>query len=158
MKKFLFGLLVAFAPSLVMAADLSITAANVDLPTSGTKTTIVKFGEAVTEGQVVYKKTADSEYYKADCDVSLSSDDEATVAGIVLTAAPAEGYGVIVTSGIMDVGATLTPGANYVLSGTAGGIAPQADVAQNDWISGIGIAVATDKLYVRILNTAYKVP
>lgn len=43
-------------------ADLSQTAANVALNDSAVKYRLVQFGEAVTQGMPVYRKTSDGKY------------------------------------------------------------------------------------------------
>ena len=47
-------------------ADLTITAANV-APGAGAVKDTGTAGEALTAGQLVYKKSADGKWYKADC-------------------------------------------------------------------------------------------
>jgi len=133
-------------------ADLSITAANVKLSgTAGAATTkTVTFGETVTNGQAVYKKSSDGKYWLADNDVALGA--AADVAGIALVGNSADGVGVIVTAGPMVIGATVTDGMNYVLSSTTGAIAPVADLGSSDYIVSLGHAISTTVLHVDIKN------
>ena len=154
-KKLLIGLCLSLCVVPAFATDLTVTAANVEGVSASTRTLLGQAGEAVTQGEPVYRKAGDSKYYAADCDLS---SEAATVAGICATAAATDGFVIIVTSGEMDLGATLTIGAQYVASGNAGGIAPQADLATNDYISSLGFAVATDKFIVNIKNSGYQVP
>lgn len=139
-----------------VAADLSITAGNVEILASTTTVQVVRLGATVTAGQPVYRKSSDGKYYKCDCD---DADDAlADAAGIIVTGGAADAYGVIVTAGPMDLGASLSVGANYLVSDTAGGIKPAADIASGDNIVSLGVAVATDKFYVDIKNTEYAAP
>lgn len=127
-------------------ADLTITAANVAVEKEGATLISVTFGEATTAGQSVYRNSTDSKYYLTDADLSRQA---AEVRGIVHTGGAADAVGLIVTSGPMDVGATLTAGQAYAASGTPGGIMPIDDWASGDWLSTLGVAEASDSLIVR---------
>lgn len=147
--RFLTSLIVAICLALpTFATDLSITAANVKLGGSGTKTLTVTFGETATAGQVVYR-AADGDYDLAD---SNGSDLTADAKGIVLVGNSADGVGVIVTEGPIVIGATTAAGMNYVLSDTAGGIAPVADLGSAEYIVSLGHATTTSVLWVDIKN------
>jgi hypothetical protein len=111
--------------------DLSITAANV-VAGSGAKITAGTAGATITAGQVLYYDSATSSYKLADT-------DSATVAGQPLT---------FLQSGPITIGATVAVGDVYFLSGTAGGIAPFADVAAGDYPCIIGICTSTSVLDV----------
>jgi len=128
-------------------ADLTVTAANV-AEGSGAKKTTGTAGATITAGQTVYKDAADSNKIKlADADLSQAAS---TVVGIALHAALSGQPITYQTDGQLDVGATLTVGEIYVLSGTAGGIAPVADLAASDWVVILGVALATDNLDVQL--------
>ena len=135
-------------------ADLTITATSVQ-PKARTNGTGVQFGEAVTPGQAVYKSTADSKYYLADCDVAAT----APCSGISLSYAGADEYGFMFNQPGegLDLGATLVVGEIYVVSDTAGNIMPFADLTTGQFLSIIGIASATDRLNMGIKNTAIAV-
>ncbi len=130
-------------------ADLTITAANVKPAVQSADVQVVKWGETVTEGQVVYQNTSDYEYYLADADAVGT----AKAVGITLTAGADGEYGVIQKSGDIDIGATLTVGATYVVSTTAGGIAPIADLGSGDFVTILGVADAADNLPLDINKT-----
>lgn len=128
-------------------ADLTQTAANVGLTdTAGAVIKKVTFGETIAQGMPVYKATADSEYYKADADAEATASCD----GIALTAGGNGEEGVIIESGPVDVGATLTVGATYVVSTTAGAIAPIADLGTGDYVTILGVASAADTLLLNI--------
>jgi hypothetical protein len=116
-------------------ADLTITAANVKASSdSGTK--LVQYGEAVDQGEAVYLKASDGKYWLADNGAS----DTAAAKGIALTPNAADGYGIIQLTGDMDLGATLTVGTIYVVSATAGKIAPEADIGTTEYVTILGTA------------------
>lgn len=116
-------------------ADLSITAANVRSK-SNTVTQLVQFGEAVTPGQAVY--VSSSKYYKADADDA----NKYAATAIAMSNASADDYGLIAVKGSINIGAVTVEGTVYVVSDTAGGIKPTADLAAGDYTTIL--MVATD--------------
>ena len=116
-------------------ADLSITAANVRV-NSDAVTVLVQFGEAVTPGQPVY--VSSGKYYKADADDA----NKYAATAIAVSNASADDYGLIQTKGTLNIGATTVEGTVYVVSDTAGGIKPTADLATGDYTTIL--MVATD--------------
>jgi hypothetical protein len=129
-------------------ADLSITAANVKIKSATTRTKIVQFGETMTAGQPAYLKSTDLKYWKADANASAAA---AAALGVVLVGAAGDAYGVIVDSGAMDLGATLTVGVPYIVSTTAGGIAPASDFAgyTGSFLTHLGYATSTSSIDIR---------
>lgn len=108
------------------STDLSITAASVIAGPRAVKQQGVA-GVAITAGQALYYDSTAASYKLADADAS------ATTALIVGIAAHGAGIGqpitVIIEDDDLTVGATLSMVAPvYVLSATAGGIAPSADI------------------------------
>lgn len=136
-------------------ADLTITPANVALAGSGASTQIVQAGEAVTQGEPLYKSAADDKYYLADANASSATAD---VLGIALTPAATDGYLVMQKSGPINLGATLTANETYVVSATAGGIAPIGDLTTGDYTSIIGVANTTSKLTIDLHKTGVAKP
>ena len=135
-------------------ADLSITAANV-LAASGAVIQSGTLGATGTAGQVVYLDSSTQKLRLADADLSVAA---AEVVGILLNGG-GDGQPIdYVLSGGVDVGATLTVGEIYVLSGTAGGIAPEADLASSDWVTVLGVATAADNLKLSIIASGARVP
>lgn len=121
-------------------ADLTITAANVAF-TSGT-TASGTAGATVTAGQAVYIDTANSNVLK------LAQSDgttlEATVAGIALHGSlTGQPLSYARTGSTINIGATTAKTTTYVLSATAGGVAPQADLVSTNRIVRIGHATGT---------------
>ena len=131
-------------------ADLVITAANVKAKGKTISTQLVQVGEAVTAGQGVYRKSSDSKHWLASNDVDEAS---ATATGVALTGAATDGYIQMVTSGPMDVGATLSAGETYILTATAGGIAAIADLASTNYLTYLGYASDASTLQVWLKAT-----
>jgi hypothetical protein len=130
-------------------ADLSITAANVAVGSQSTRLQIVQVGEAVTQGQPLYRDTTTDKYLKADANVA----GKIQVAGIALTPASTDGYVVMATGGLVNLGATLVPGTIYVLSDTVGGIMPTADLSSGDYVVILGTATSATLLSLSIQVT-----
>lgn len=108
--------------------DLSITAANVKW-TSGTRPRQVIAGAAITRGQALRLDAATNEYVPADASAAGTSDATA----IALTDGQDGSDMLVALAGaVVNIGATTTAGTAYVLSGTAGGIAPVADLGAGD--------------------------
>lgn len=127
--------------------DLVITAANV-VSGSGSRVLHGTAGATITAGQVLYLDTATSSYKLADTDSATAA--VRSPAGVALNAA-ASGQPIAVhVSGPLTVGATVAVGDVYFLSGTAGGIAPAADVAAGDYPCILGICSSTSVLDVKI--------
>jgi hypothetical protein len=124
-------------------ADISITTANVKLVSGPTKSRMA--GAVVTAGQVLYQASATKKS-------GLSDNDSATaeiraVDGLALNGAAADQPVEIAINGaVVNVGAVLTAGTDYYLSGTPGGICPRADVTTGDDPIRIGIALTTSNL------------
>lgn len=128
-------------------ADLSITAANV-VAGSGAKKATGTAGATITAGQVVYFDRTDSKYKLADTDSATAA--ARSPAGIALHASANNQPLTVLTSGPVTIGATVAVGDVYYLSGTAGGLAPVADVAAGDYPCVIGICTSTSVLNVKI--------
>lgn len=119
-------------------ADLSQTPANVKSGTNAV-TSLVTAGEAITQGQPVYLSTADGKWYKADANDSAKYN----ATGVALTPASTNEQFVVQTGGQMNLGATLTTGSVYVVSATAGAIAPVADITTGWYPCIVGISIST---------------
>lgn len=150
---------VALAPALTpvaaFAADISITATSV-VKGSGAKTRSGIAGATVTAGQVVYEAAATGKWSPADAN-SATAEVRAPV-GIALNGAAANQPLTIITEGPVTIGATLTVGAGYYLSGTAGGIAPVADMVTGIYPVFLGFATTSGILDVEIVAAGVAVP
>jgi hypothetical protein len=126
-------------------SDLSITAANV-VQLTGTPTSGIA-GAAITAGQEVYIDPTTQHYLLAKANSATVAAQSAS--GIAMTSAAIGQPIFVATWGTYIVGATVTVGGVYVLSGAnAGGIAPIADLTSG-WftqIALIGITSTTAKI------------
>ena len=131
-------------------ADISITAANV-LTAAGATIKRHTSGAAITAGQTVYKDTSASDVVKlADAD---ASDATAVVEGIAINDCASGQEVDVCTAGNINPGGTVVVGEFYVLSGTAGGIAPVGDFATGDRASFFGVGTTTSNIILRIFNS-----
>lgn len=134
-------------------ADLIITAANV-VRVNGTTKSDKVFGETCTAGQTVVLKETDSRWWKADNNVDAAT---ASIGGIALNGGAAGQPAVVLQNGDVTIGATVAVGSTYVVSATAGGICPIADLASTNFVSYVGYAISTTVLRLNILPTGYQV-
>jgi len=124
-------------------ADISITAANVKLVSGPTEQ--VPAGATLTAGQVAYLEASTSKAKLADNDSATA--EVRAIRGLTLNGAAADQPVSLAKNGaIVDVGAVLTAGVDYYLSGTPGGICPRADVTTGDDPVRVGIATTTSYL------------
>lgn len=124
--------------------DISITAANV---VKGVGSVVEQgiAGATITQGQAIYKDADAGTWKLADADTLIASQASA----LALTAASSGQPIVVLTSGPITIGATMTVGETYVVSTTAGGIAPLSDLASGDFTTHIGIATTAAVLQVK---------
>lgn len=138
-------------------ADISVTAANVQIVTSGTHPTQIKTGTAggtITAGQPLYLNTSD-QLVAARADAA--STDE--VVGIALNGGSAGQKIHYAVGGDITIGATVVLGMAYYLSaGAAGGIAPHADLTTGNYVSFLGIAITTAIIRLAIMNAGVAKP
>lgn len=120
-------------------ADITVTVANVKW-VSGSRPFVGKAGATVTRGQSAYLNTSTLKYELGDADTDAAS----VFAGIFLTDGY-DGADVLIAppGAVVNWGATLTAGTIYVLSTTAGGVAPWADLAAGDYIVVLAIGAGT---------------
>ena len=113
-------------------------------PTENTIVEAVTYGDAIGIGQGVYYDTTDKEYKLADASALAT----AKTRGIAMTSGVDGGMGIIAKGGdVLLEGATIPVGV-YVQSATAGGIAPEADLTTNDYLTVLGQCVnATTKQF-----------
>jgi hypothetical protein len=128
-------------------ADLTITAANVVAGADALKEHGIA-GETLTAGQAVYKASATKKWMKADSNSATAEVRQAT--GIALTGSALNQPIVVLKSGDVTIGATLTAGAAYYLSDSPGGICPLADVGSGEYVCLIGLAKSTTVLTINI--------
>ena len=130
-------------------ADISITPANV--VRGGTSADVVNraynAGATVTAGQAVYLDTAASPmaWKLAQCDgTSIESGyGDGVEFGIALHAASSGQPLAVQTDGTITIGGTVVATTEYVVSATAGGICPAADLASTNKYTRIGYGTTT---------------
>jgi hypothetical protein len=141
--KNLLALLLALIASIAPAADLSITTTSF-VPGANAKKQIGTAGAAITIGQLLYYDSTAGTWKLADANAS------ATTAAVVAIAASAAASGqpviYITEDDDLTLGATLSMSAPvYALSGTAGGIAPSADITTGWYPCPVFVAKSTTK-------------
>lgn len=136
-------------------ADLSRTAANVK-PMSAGPVSMGKSGEALTQGDPAYFDTS-GKLKKCQSDGTAA---EANCRAMILTPATAADQDVVymLPGGDIDVGATLTVSETYIVSQTAGAIAPIGDLAAGDYSTILGTATAANKLAFRPIASGVEKP
>ena len=137
-------------------ADLSITAANVDnVETGNANTERGIAGATITAGQAVYRDASDSNQFKLADNDAAGTDD---VYGIALNSASDEQPLVVQRSGTIDMGGVVAVGTIYVLSSTAGGVAPSTDLVSTDYVTVIGVGVTATNIELSLLTSGVQVP
>lgn len=148
---FLSWLLLAFVvlgcDPLSHATDLSITSTSV---TPGANAVIREAvaGAAITAGKVVYKSSTDGKLYLADSDSGTAAVRDAVGIAIV-TGAAGSRITYVIEDDDLTIGATVSNGAVYVLSATAGGIAPLADATTGWYPTVIAVGKSSTKIAFR---------
>lgn len=125
-------------------ADLTVTAANV-LKGTGAVVESGTAGATITAGRAVYK-ASDGKIYPTDA--SSATLAARKLGGVALNGASAgQPVDYMKPGGQITIGATMTAGVTYYLSGAAaGGICPLADVGATEYLSIVGIAMSTTVL------------
>jgi len=126
-------------------ADLAITAANVKASANSTTNSGIA-GEAITAGQPVYSDASDEKKLK----LADSNDlDLTNVIGIALNDAAADQpVNYVRKDPSLTIGATVAIGEVYVLSSTAGGVAPVADLSAGQEAVIMGVGISTTQIAV----------
>lgn len=127
-------------------ADLVITTSQIVQSTTSSDIEFGVAGEAITAGQPVYKKASDGKMYKADANASA---DTAAAKGIATCDANAAGVAIAwQKSGTITIGAaaSITAGATYWVSATAGGICPEADLTTGHYATFLGVGNASNAI------------
>jgi hypothetical protein len=129
-------------------ADLVIVAANV-VAGANASTRQSLAGETITAGQAIYLAAATGKWMKADADAAPAEGRHAT--HIALNGAALDQPLVGQKSGDITLGAVLTPGVAYYLSGaTAGGICAFADIGVGEYVCLLGLAKSASVLALNI--------
>lgn len=143
-------------------ADLTVTAANVATSTGGINKDYVA-GEAFTAGQSVYLKTSNNKWMKAQCDGTAEEAGSGTLIGIALNTGVLNQPVAVQLPGansVINPGATVVVGKIYLVSATAGGIAPVDDIITSTHkVTILGIGATSSTLDMSISKyTGYAIP
>jgi hypothetical protein len=136
----------SFIPALVplRAADVTIIAASL-VPGANAQVRQGVAGVAITAGQLVYIDTTTNTWKLTDANLSAAAADVDGIAGN--TAGAGQALTVITADDDLTLGGTTAKGTIYIASGTAGGIAPAADLVSG-WYA-IVVAVGKDTTKIR---------
>lgn len=134
-------------------ADITITAASVAKGTDVTTVSNYPAGETITAGQVVYLKSSDSKWWKAQADGTAEESGSGVQVGIALHGSLANQPLVVQTAGTITIGATVVVGTTYVVAATAGGIAPHADLVSTNKYTRVGYGITTGSLQIDVRAT-----
>lgn len=137
-------------------ADLAVTPAQV-IPESDAVVEHGIGGEAIDPGEQVYLDATDNKWKLG----VNSSEAAAEARGIAVSQCLADGQRVSVqTGGGLDLGAAAgaAQGVPYFVSGTAGKLAPLADVASGDYVTAVCIGKGANAVDVRPWRTGIALP
>lgn len=137
--------------------DISVTAANVSAGADANIERNYLFGATITAGQAVYLDESQSpaRWELADTDSTATT---AAASGIALNGGADGQPAAVQKGGVINIGGTVAVGTVYVLSGTAGGIAPVSDLASGDWTTIIGVGLTTSTIRLAFLASGVQVP
>ena len=125
-------------------SDVNLTEASVK-PTSTTIKQMVTFGATIVQGTIVYRDSADNEYKVADCTTSATT---ANACGMALSSGADGQRGWIATGGDVTVD-NVSLAAPVLILSEAGQMCPSADLADDDYITVIGVASSTTNLKLK---------
>jgi hypothetical protein len=132
----------------VCAADLTITAANVT-PSANAVIRSSTAGVAITAGQALYKD-ATASYALKLADANSATAAARIVCGLALNSAAAGSpVNYVVTDPALVIGGTVANGTVYILSATAGSIAPLADLTTGMYAFVLGVGTSTTTIAFR---------
>lgn len=116
-------------------------------------------GEAFAAGAILYYKSADGRWYKAQCD-GTPAEAGADGLGLALGTADAAGARVVIgrPGAIVSIG-TGTAGLIYLPGRTAGSLIPSADAASTDKVTPAALGIGSSKvLLIRDYHAGSVVP
>lgn len=123
-------------------ANLSQTAANVVAQAGARINKSYKYGGTVTAGMPIYIDAADGKAKAADNNVTAAL---ANAPFLALNSGSDNQPADLLEDGDVNIGATLTVGETYIVSATAGAIAPVADVSTG-FVTVLGVAISASLL------------
>lgn len=137
----------ALAPAL-RASDLSITASNVS-PSANAVFQTATAGVTITAGQLLYKDSSDRKVYLADANSGTAGVRDCVGIAVTSSAAGAPCTYVVEDSALQIAASGLTNGTIYILSATAGGLAPAADATTGWYVTVVAVAKSATTIAFR---------
>lgn len=138
--------LLALTACLAPAADVTITSTSV-VPGANAQYRYGVAGAAITAGQLVYLDTTTNTWKLSDANLSAAASD---VDGIAINSAANGAPVTIVTQDDdLTLGGTAAEGTIYILSATAGGIAPAADLTTGWYAVVVALGKSATKVRFR---------
>jgi hypothetical protein len=131
-------------------ADLVIGTVEISSALTRSDLDVKQVGQATSIGDVLYLDSSDSKYKLADADASGT----AAATHLALSAASADAD----VDLQIDLGAALTVGTTYVVSATAGKIAPESDLLSGDYVTHLGVASTAALLDIKLNVTGVAKP
>lgn len=125
-------------------ADIAVTGANV-VPSTGAQLGQGTAGATITQGQWVYLDSGTNTLKLADANASAAT---AAVVGVALESVSSGQPLKYQYGGDITIGGTVAAGAVYVQSGTAGAMAPVADLVTGWYTTVLGIGLSTTKITI----------
>lgn len=128
-------------------ADLAVTAAEV-LPVGSYSSQVRTAGATIVAGDALYLDSS-NEWQLADANVSATL---ANATGIALNGGGSGQPVTAITAGTVDLGAAAgaAAGVVYVVSATAGNIAPDADVTTGAYLTILGVGIGSNQVKLSI--------
>jgi hypothetical protein len=100
--------------------------------------------KTIAAGKAVYLAAATQKWMLADS--NAGTEEPRSAKGVALTGSSLNQPIVVQRDGSLTIGATLTPGVDYYLSDTPGGICPVADIGSGEYSCRIGMATSASVL------------
>lgn len=123
-------------------ADISVTANSVAVAANGVVERTYNAGATITAGQAVYLDSSNT-WQLAQADGTAAEAGSGLNFGISLHASVSGQPLAVQTGGTITIGATVVAGTPYVVSATAGGIAPFADLVSTNRVTYLAYATTT---------------
>jgi hypothetical protein len=123
--------------------DLSVTAASV-VPGVNAILDHGTGGETIAAGKYIYMSSTTKKWMLADSNSATAEARAATA--VALNGVSLNQPITVQKGGQVTAGATLTPGVQYYLSDTPGGICPVADVGSGEYVCLLGVALSASVL------------
>lgn len=138
-------------------ANLTITASSVAKASEALVNRDYNAGTTVTAGQVVYLSAVGT-WLLAQCDGTDIESGLAVTMGIALHGSLSGQPLAVQVSGTITIGSTVVVGTEYVVSATAGAIAPHADLVTTNKYTRLAYAITTGVLQIDIKATGLAIP